>query len=61
MLKLFRLTQVIELLDGAIKLPTLKKYCHDGKVEYSMSPGRGLRYMTQAQVDKLFLIIKKKD
>jgi predicted site-specific integrase-resolvase len=61
MVKLFRLTQVIELLGGALKLPTLKKYCHQGKIEYTRSLGGGVRYLSEAQVAALFLIVKKKN
>ncbi len=61
MMKLFKLTQVIAILDGAIKLPTLKKYCHEGKIEYTTSLGGGVRYLSEAQVAALFLTIKKRN
>ncbi len=54
-----RLTQIVEQLGGSISLSCLKRYCDEGRVEYCMSLGKGVRYMTQEQVDQLFLTIKK--
>jgi hypothetical protein len=61
MLKLYRLTQVVELLDGAISLPNLKKYCQDGRIDFTTSLLGGVRYLSEAQISALFLTIKRKD
>jgi predicted site-specific integrase-resolvase len=59
--KLFRLTQVVELLNGAISLPSLKKYCSDGRIEYTTSLLGGVRYLSEEQISALFLTIKRKN
>ncbi len=57
--KFYRLTEVIEKLDGAISLSCLKRYCDEKRIEYSVSPGRGLRYLSEEQLGKLFPTINK--
>jgi predicted site-specific integrase-resolvase len=61
MLKLYRLTQVVDLLGGAISLPSLKKYCHEGRIDFTTSLLGGVRYLSEEQISALFLTIKRKN
>jgi predicted site-specific integrase-resolvase len=59
--RFYRLKQVIEILGGSLKLPTLMKYCREGKIEYTTSLGGGVRYLSEEQISALFLTIKRKN
>jgi hypothetical protein len=57
--KYYRLTEVIEKLNGSLALSTLKRYCDERRIEFSTSAGGGVRYLSDEQLAKLFPTINK--